>query len=197
MDIDLLFTKQGEAGLICSQNLAKKAIGVTFDNLTGLFIIEFADMDQLECNIPADQGFWHALEYNQQIHLGSIKNKNIAQANQIPLLFLDDPYRGEKLGRSKPHPQPLAAFSHFIARCAEGQPIHRDDLDNDEASNCILGDASPASLQFAPHLARQHALEVRPSAAPSAPGFSAPGLGGSTSTSSGGYYSSGNSSDDE
>ena len=41
---------------------------------------------------------------------------------------------------------------------------------------CILGDASPSALQFAPHLARRVAMEASPQAAPSGP--SGPGLGG-------------------
>lgn len=190
MDIDLLLTENGEAGLICSQNLAKKAIGLLFDHQTGLMNIEYADMDHLEFNIPIDQDFWPYLEYNNQLHIGSVIDGNIAQAYQVPMMFLDDPYRGEKLGRVRQYDKPLVAFNHFVQRCVSGQPVHREDLDDDTASACILGDASPAGLQFAPHLARQHALEVRPAAMPSAPGFSAPGLGGSSSSSSGSSYRS-------
>ncbi len=192
MDIDLLLTKDNMAGLVCSENLPKKAIGVMFDTDTGLMNIEYADMDQLEFNIPIDQELWQFLEFNPVLHIGSVKGGEIAQAYQIPLMFLNDPYRGEKLGMAQQIPQPLAAFNHFVTNCIKGQPAHRDDLDNDAAAGCILGDASPASLQFAPHLQREHALEVRPAAAPSAPGMSAPGMGGSTS-SGGGYYSGGNS----
>lgn len=180
MDIDLLFTKEGEAGLICSQNLVKKSIGILFDSQTGLMNIEYADMDTLELNIPIDESFWGTLEFTPQLHIGAVKDGNIAQAYQIPLMLLDDPYRGEKLGRAQQHPRPLAAFDAFVRKCRTGQPAHRDDLANDETMGCILGDASPAALQFAPHLARQHAMEVRPTAAPSAPGMSTPGLGGSS-----------------
>lgn len=195
MDIDLLFTHDGVAGLICSENLVKKAIGVLFDSQTGLMNIEYADMDQLEFNIPIGQEFWENLEMNPVLQIGSVKNGAIGQAYQVPLLFLDDPYRGEKLGQTPQHPKPLAAFNAFITRCTIGQPAHREDLDNDAAAGCVLGDASPAALQFAPHLARQHALEVRPTAAPSAPGMSVPGLGGSSSSSRG-HYTSGNSEDE-
>ena len=196
MDIDLLFTREGEAGLIFSQNLAKKAIGVLFDGQTGLMNIEYADMDILEFNIPIDEQFWDVLSFSPQVQMGAVKSGNIAQAYQVPLMFLDDPYRGEKLGKVKQFAKPLAAFENFVRRCRTGQPVHRNDLDNDETLGCILGDASPAALQFAPHLARQHALEVRPSAAPSAPGMSTPGLGGSRSTRTT-YRGSDNSGQDE
>ncbi|MBG78432.1 MAG: hypothetical protein CL570_05315 [Alphaproteobacteria bacterium] len=195
MDIDLLFTNEGVAGLICSENLVKKAIGILFDNQTGMMNIEFADMDMLEFNIPIDQTFWETLDFNPTLHIGSVKNGAIGQAYQVPLMFLDDPYRGEKLGSLPPMPKPLAAFNAFVTRCTVGQPVHRDNLDDDSNTNCVLGDASPASLQFAPHLARQHSLEVRPAAAPSAPGFSAPGMGGSTSSGRSTYYNTGDSTD--
>lgn len=194
MDIDLLLTADGTAGLVCSQNLIKKAVGILFDTETGLMNVEYADMDSMEFNIPIDQEFWQSLEYNSVLHIGSVKDGHIAQAYQVPLMFLNDPYRGEKLGAAQQIPQPLAAFDHFVKRCIIGQPVHREDLDDDSTSSCILGDSSPASLQFAPHLAREHAMEVRPRAAPSAPGLSAPGMGGSTS-SGGGYYSSDDSGD--
>lgn len=197
MDIDLLFTNEGVAGLICSENLVKKAIGVLFDSATGLMNIEYADMDMLEFNIPIDQDFWQYLEFNPHLHLGAIKNGAIGQAYQVPLLFLDDPYRGEKLGKAPQHAKPLAAFNAFVTRCTVGQPVHRDDLDNDAAVGCVLGDASPAALQFAPHLARQHALEVRPTAAPSAPGFSVPGLGGGGSSTRTHYSGGGDGKDEE
>ena len=193
MDIDILFTAEGEAGLIASRNLSQKAIGLLFDGQTGLLQIEFADMDQLEMNIPLDDAFWDYLDNCTQLHFGSVIDDNIGQAYQIPILFLDDPYRGAKLGMAQQYAQPLAAFDHFIKRAASGQPIHREDLGDDAGMGCILGDASPAALQFAPHLARAHALEVRPSAAPSAPGMSAPGLGGSTSARSTSYRDGGSS----
>lgn len=183
MNIDLLFTVDGQGGLILNQNLVKKAIGVLLDLQTGVMSLEYADTDQIDFNIPVDAEFWGNLEFTTQLHLGSVKNGTIGQAYQVPLMFLDDPYRGEKLGRAKQYAKPLAAFDNFIKRCVKGQPVHRDDLGDENAMGCILGDASPAMLQFAPHLAREHALEVRPTAAPSAPGMNAPGLGGSSSSS--------------
>jgi hypothetical protein len=199
MDIDLLFTPDGQSGLILSRNLPKKAIGVLLDLQTGMMNLEYADGDQIDFNIPVDDEFWDTLEFTTQLHVGSIKAGTIGQAYQVPLMFLDDPYRGEKLGRAKQFAKPLAAFDNFIKRCSKGQPVHRDDLGNEETMGCILGDASPAMLQFAPHLAREHALEVRPTAAPSAPGMNAPGLGGSSSssTSRSSYRGSGQSDDQD
>lgn len=183
MDIDLLFTQRGEAGLISSENFIQKVIGALFDLQTGVLTLEYADMDHLELNIPIDSAFFETLDSCGQVHLGAVKNGHIAQAYQIPFMFLDDPYRAEAIGSLRQPANPLDAFNNFVKRCVTGQPVHREDLGNEETMGCILGDAVPASLQFAPHLARRHAHEIRPAAAPSAPGLSVPGLGGSTSAS--------------
>jgi hypothetical protein len=188
MNIDLLFTREGEAGLITSENLVQKAIGAVFDTQSGIISLEFADMDYMEMNIPVEPEFFDRLDQCGQIHLGAIKNGHIAQAYQIPFMFLDDPYRAEAFKNMR-HPQnPLNAFNNFVKSCASGQPVHRADLGDENAMGCILGESSPASLQFAPHLARRYAMEVKPVAAPaprgpgpSAPGLGSPGLGGSIS----------------
>ena len=181
MNIDLLFTKQNEAGLISNENLAKKVIGALFDPQTGLMSLEYADMDYLEFNICVDEDFFIMLDMCSQLHIGAVKGGNIAQAYQIPLMFLDDPYRGEALKQNIMQAQkPLKAFSAFIKSCVAGQPVHRDDLGNDESASCVLGDSIPSALQFAPHLARRHTMEVAPKASlHNMPRFSAPSLGGS------------------
>ncbi len=178
MDIDLLFTEKGQAGLICSENLLKKALGLLLDTQTGLATIEYNDGDFLEMNIPVESEYFAALDLTTQIHLGAVKDGHIAQAYQIPIMFLDDPYRAEALGAARQVSNPLQAFEYFVKRCVKGQPVYRDDLGDEDKMGCILGDAVPSSLQFAPHLERRHALEAKPQAAPSAPGPSTPGLGG-------------------
>jgi hypothetical protein len=178
MDIDLLFTAEGEAGVIANENLVQKALGLVFDTQTGILTLEFADMDYLELNIPVERDFFQTLDNCGQVHLGAIKNGHIAQAYQVPLMFLDDPYRGDALKNVRQSKNPLVSFESFVKRCTIGQPVHRDDLGNEDTMGCILGDASPSSLQFAPHLARRHALEAAPKIAPRGPGPSAPGLGG-------------------
>lgn len=180
MNIDLLFTAEGEAGLICSENPMKKAIGIVFDTQTGVLTAEYADMDYLELNIPVEGDFFEALDRSAQIHLGAVKNGNISQAYQIPFMFLDDPYRTEAL-KNVPQPaNPLRAFEFFVKSCVTGQPVHRDDLGDEDAMGCILGDAVPSSLEFAPHLARRHAMEAAPKAAPTlGPSGPSMGLGGS------------------
>jgi hypothetical protein len=183
MDIDLLFTGQGEAGLISNGNFIKKAIGVVLDNKSGILTLEYADSDYMEFNIPVESDFFPALDVNALIHVGAIKNGNIAQAYQVPLMFLDDPYRGEMLRHARQPGNPLQAFNAFVKRCTTGQPVHREDLGDEKSMGCVLGEASPAALQFAPHLARRHALESGHKIIPNvnAPHIHGPGLGTSSS----------------
>lgn len=187
MDIDLLVTPKGEAGLLSNENLVKKAIGVIFDTDNGILSLEFADMDHLDFNIPVEREFYDRLDDCPLIHIGSVQDGKIAQAYQIPLMFLNDPYRAEAFQNTQEPPKPLAAFYYFVKNCVLGQPVHRADAGNEDSSGCILGDAAPSSLEFAKHLARRHGMEV---ANVSAANFNAPGMGmgggGSSSSNRGG-----------
>lgn len=178
MNIDLLFTAQGEAGLISSENFIQKIAGAVFDTQTGTITLEFVDMDFLELNIPVEKEFNATLDMCPQIHIGAIKEGNIAQAYQVPFMFLDDPYRGDAYKNITQPKNPLEAFNYFVKSTVFGQPVHRGDLGDESAMGCILGDAVPSALQFAPHLTRRHQMEVAPKAAPQGPsGPSGPGLG--------------------
>lgn len=189
MNIDLLITREGEAGLITSENLVKKVIGVLVDTETAMLSLEYADMDNLDLNIPVEADFLSVLDENAMLHIGAVKNDNIAQAYQVPVMFSDDPYRSELLGKEEQE-YPLLAFHAFMRNCAFGQPVHRDDLADEDSMGCILGDTKPSALQFAPHLERRYALEAKPVAAPrmNAPGMGLGGGGGGGGTYSGGAY---------
>ena len=161
----------------------KRLSGVVFDTQSGLLTFEYVDMDFLELNIPVEKEFFATLDMCPQIHIGAVKNGNIAQAYQVPFMFLDDPYRTEAFSAVSQLPNPLEAFNYFVKSTVFGQPVHRDDLGDEDAMGCVLGDAVPSALQFAPHLARRHQMEIAPKAAP---GVNAPGMGlGSSSSSSG------------
>ncbi|MGH1403905.1 MAG: hypothetical protein ACRBDL_06645 [Alphaproteobacteria bacterium] len=201
MNIDLLVTPDGEAGLLCSENLFKKAVGAILDAQSGMLSFEFADMDHMDLNIPIEEEFFSVLDASALVHIGSVIDRKIAQAYQIPLMFLDDPYRADAFKNVETPKKPLAAFEYFVKRCVLGQPVHRDDAGDEDSSGCILGETMPSSLEFAPHLARRHTMEVAPNAAPqmNAPGM---GMGGSSSSGGGGYYRGGSArnydtSDDE
>ena len=188
MNIDLLITPEGEAGLLCSENLVKKSVGILLDEKNGTVFIEFQDMDNLELNIPIEQELIYTLDNCPLIHIGAVVQGKVSQAYQVPLMFLNDPYRGEAFCNVRIPQKSLAAFECFIKKCVLGQPVHRDDAGDEESSGCILGEALPSSLEFAPHLARRHTMEVAPSAAPQIRG---PGMGMGGSSGGGGrtYHS--------
>jgi len=186
MNIDLLFTPEGESGLISGGNLVQKVAGVIFSLETGILSLEFVDMDYLDMNIPVEKDFHSALDFNHLIHIGAYSQDHIAQAYQVPFMISDDPYRTE-ITRTANTANPLLAFEAFIKRCAFGQPVHREDLGDESKKGCILGDAVPSNLQFAPHLARRRNFEAAPKLAPG----NVPGLGLGTSGSGGGGTVSG------
>lgn len=187
MNIDLLFTARGEAGLVSGENFMKKAAGVVLDTQTGTLTLEYADMSYTELNIPVDSAFFALLDRCPHIHIGAVVQKAIAQAYQVPLMFQDDPYRSEMFTQRPVIETPLVAFDRFIKACVRGQPAHREDLGDETSMGCILGDAVPSALQFAPHLARRHGMEVAPKTAPHlghAPSVPGLGLGSSGSAAS-------------
>jgi len=190
MNIDLLFTQEGEAGLISTDQIGNKVAGVLFDPESGMMTLEFVDMDFMDMNIPVDPEFNALLDMNTRIHIGTLKTGRIDQAYQIPLLFNDDPYKTEIIAQDK-DVNPLMAFEYFMKRCVTGQPLNREDLGDEDNMGCVLGDSSPASLQFSPHLARALAHEIRMNIGPAvnAPGLGLGGSGSASSGSGGGNYS--------
>lgn len=190
MNIDLLLNDTGQAGLIASENLIKKAIGITLSSKEGQLTIEFADADTMHLNTLVTEDLIDELEMMQTLHIGAIMGGHIAQAYQVPLLFEDDPYRLETLQAAEQHPQPLQAFNYFIKTCTRGQPVHREEVSDEQALGCILEGHAPASLQFAPHLARRVQLEKAQKAQPNvptqAPGIGLGGSGGTTTNNTSG-----------
>lgn len=194
MNIDLLYSNIGEAGLIASENFVKKIAGVSFSLESGVLTLEFKDMETKDLNIPVDGEFIGPLHETVMIFIGAAKKGHIAQAYKVPFMIADNPYGNPGMMAPMMEDKQLVAFNHFIRNCVVGQPVHREDLGDEIALSSVLGDASPAQLEFAPHLAKRHALEARPTAAPqvNVPGFSVPGMGGGSSGGGiGGHYSGG------
>jgi hypothetical protein len=182
MNIDLLFNARGEAGLLSSENFIKKLVGIVLDTQNGAISLEFADMNHMELNIPVEEEYFRHLEMIPLMHVGAVKSGKIAQAYQVPLMLQDDPYRADAFKNVRVPKKPLEAFHYFVKTCVLGQPVHRDDAGDESTAGCILGDALPSSLEFAPHLARRHTMEVAPTASPTMapPGMGLGGSGGSS-----------------
>ena len=138
--------------------------------------LEFADMDALALNIPVEIDHSAYLADSAYIHVGVLERGKITASYQVPLVLIDDPFGGGQDGRFASGPgRSILAFERFMQKAQSGQPIHRDDLGNEELSHSILGGMSAAVLQLAPQLVRQRTLEAAPQVVPQGP--TPPGLG--------------------
>lgn len=179
MNIDLLETKSGEAGLVSDKSFDSPVVGVMYDVVTQALSLEFSDMNALELNIPVDGELSMPLLHIQSIQVGTIKGGQVHDNRQVPLMLLNDSeeYRGYEMV-AKPQ-RSVTAFEYFMKNCTAGQPVHREDLGNELSADGVVAGLNRAVLQFAPHLARQKVLEASPKAAPAAPGPTMGGPGGS------------------
>ncbi len=162
MNIDLLLTKKGAAGFIANAAFPRKIAGVLFEPEAATLGMEFVDMDSLELNIPVGENLAPLLSNVHFLYIAAYVGGQVAQAYQVPFMIVGDALHAAMATRARPHPAPLAGFTDFLAACTWGQPVHRTDLGDDTTKGCVLGEAAPAALQFAPHLAQQRALEAAP-----------------------------------
>lgn len=174
MNIDLLLTKNGEAGLVCDQAAGSPVAGIMFDSDTGLMSIEYTELDPLDMNIPLDDSYIETLYYATSIQIGTIIDGEIRESRQVPILLLNDPAANSDRARFAKPRSSVIAFERFLKACIKGQPIHRDDLADETASGSVMGGMSASILKFAPNLARQRTMEIAPTLAPKGP--NPPGL---------------------
>jgi hypothetical protein len=179
VNIDLLLTSQGEAGLVSDKSFGNSIAGVMYDAQTGQVTLEFGDAEPLELNIHVEEECGSNLLHAHSIHVGVIDKGMIAESRQVPLVLQNDPFGGGNYGSFPVRPRnSVTAFETFMQRTTAGQPVHRDDLGDEASASSILGGMSSAVLQFAPHLSRQRAMEAAPKMsgpAPKAPGMAPPG----------------------
>ena len=178
MNIDLLVSNQNVAGLISDESFKGSLAGVMFDAETGVMMLEFADADSIELNIPVELEIARVLADRVDIHLGILDRGAFAETRQLPLILQNDPFGGGNAGYFAVKPrQSVMDFENFMKRAISGQPVHRDDLGDEAAAESVMAGFNPAVLQFAPHLARQRTMEAAPKMQPSGPGPSM-GMGG-------------------
>ncbi len=186
MNIDLLMTQQGDAGLVSDQEFESPVAGIMFDAQTRQITLEHANMDTVDMNIPVEDDITDALLWATSIQVGVITNGQIQDNRQIPLMLLNDP--DGQPGRDAPMrpSNSVTAFEHFLKTCVTGQPIHREDLGNEDVSGSVVGGINRAVLEFSPQLSRQRTLEashdLNMGGGPSAPGMNMGGGGGGGSS---------------
>lgn len=187
MNIDFLITDKNEAGLLCTGEMESLPAGIMLDVQSGELTLEFTDMSSLEMNIPLSPEIISRVKYTRpSVHFGLIADTQVDEAKQLPLMLIND--QSKSRFRQQPRhsgKDSILAFEIFMKKCQAGQPVHRENLDDDEHTGSVMGGMSPAVLQLAPHLAQQRTMEAAPKMGPKmgmAPrgpsGPSAPGLGG-------------------
>lgn len=168
MNIDLFLSKHGESGLLCDRVPEAPVAGVIFDAQTLELTIEYTgDNDPLHLNISVETIYTDLLLFSHKIYIGALNNGLIAETLLVPMLYLNDPYggdfgQGSPLGKTR---RSLIGFEQFMKRCHAAQPVHRDDLGDEDSSGCVLRGMDPQALQFVPQLVRQRMLETGPRAA--------------------------------
>ena len=178
MNIDLLVSNQNIVGLISDERFAGSIAGVMFDAETGVMMLEFTDSDSLELNIPVEMSIAEIVMGRPDIQMGILENGAFADTRQLPIILQNDPFGGGNAGGFAARPRnSVMDFENFMKRCVSGQPVHRDDLGDENAAESVMAGFNPAVLQFAPHLARQRNMEATPKMQPSGPGPSM-GMGG-------------------
>ena len=178
MNIDLLMTSSGAAGIVTDQPLEHPVTTVLLDPIAGIMNLETDDLDSIEMNIPVSEEFLSSLCYTPVLQFGVIHNRAVQDARAVELMLLSEPTFGppphfQGGGRVK---SSVMAFESFLKNAVTGQPLYRDDLGDEDSLEGVMAGLDKAVLDFAPHLARQRNMEAAPRVAPSVPGL---GLGGS------------------
>ncbi len=164
MNIDLLIGKQGQSGLLCSGPFALQPLGVIFDALARELIVEFTDGgDPLHLNISVEERFSEKLLLDHSVFIAAAQAGEITESLEVPLVYLNDPYGGKFNDRLmiKTH-RAVIGFEEFLKRSSFAQPIHRDDLGDENTLSGILGGDDVRTLKFSPSLTRQRELEKSP-----------------------------------
>lgn len=178
MNIDLLLTKNGDAGLVCDGAFESPVAGVIFDAEMRQITLEHANMDAVEMNIPVEDDIADALQWATAVQVGVIADGQIQDNRQVPLMLIGDPEIEPGRNRPARTSNSVTGFERFLKSCVAGQPLHRDDLGDENVSGSVVGGINRAVLQFAPHLARQRTLEASHDYKMSGPAPSVPGMGG-------------------
>lgn len=168
MDIDLLIGERGQSGLLCGTPLKGEPVGAIFDALLREITVEFAHGEgPLTLNIPVEERFIKKLLTDHSLFLGYVQDGLYVDALEVPLVYLNDPYRSALDARPamKAH-RNVSGFENFLHNSTFAQPIHRDDFGDESTLSGILYGEDVRAIKLAPALARQRDLEHMPHYAP-------------------------------
>ena len=179
MKIDLLMTADNRLGLLADEAFEHGIAAAMFEAESGHVWLEYTEMaGTFELNIPAAEEYFEPFRMAEQfgipLELGIYRDEKIQDAVQLPVAVVGAKTGMPRLQRLQS--RSVLRFEHFMHSVISGQPLHRDNLGDEDSASGIAADVSPAALELAPQLQRQRQLEAAPKATPQA-GPSAPGLG--------------------
>lgn len=191
MQIDLLSSRQGEVGLVANGAFTSDISIIIFDVAERSLTLEYGEaMDSMKLNVPVGEDFVSHLVAQDSVHVCAIEKGRMVYAKQVPLIKVsmdedDVVSSGGGMARG------VMGVQAWLKKVITGQPAHRDDLGNITTAGGIMHreGLSPATLQAAPHLAKQlvaeqalaqkNQLQNQPRFAPPSlgPGSQVPGMG--------------------
>lgn len=179
MNIDLLLTDKGEAGLVCDEPCSDPVVAVLLDLYEHRMFIEMEDHISMPLNINVDREYVEDLRFASMIETGVLFDGNITESLQVPLITLDEDSPYPSLENLPFRTNSVMHFESFIKNSVKGQPIHREDLGNEASLGSLMNATQLIAPQFAPKLEHQRQLEASPrTPAPGhAPQFAGPGGG--------------------
>lgn len=175
MNIDLFFTGQSEAAIVCDVAFPQPVVGAILDAQTLLLTLEFPEGTTFHLNIPVEETRKEKLLFAHRLYVGFLEGALLVDAFEVPLLYLNDPY-GSEFGQASPLAAPkrsVVAFEQFMKRSMFAQSLHRDDLADEDTARSVLRGIDPHALQYTPELTRQLQYNTIPKtyAAPQMPGL--------------------------
>lgn len=158
---------------------------VIFDVAERSLTLEYGEtMDSMKLNVPVGEDFVPWLVASDHMHLCAIEKGRMTYANQIALVKVsmdeDDVVASGRAGG-----RGIMGVQAWLKQAVIAQPAHRDDLGNTTSNGGIMHREGllPATLQAAPHLAKQLVAEqamVQKNQLQHQPRFAPPTLGPGT-----------------
>ena len=177
--------------MLCSEGFDTLPAGAIFDAETMEVTIEFPQDSPFHMNITVEDQLRDRILLVRKLYMGFLENGLIADTLEVPLLDLNDPYGTQFGGPSGPPRRAMVQFEVFMRECNAAQPLHREDLGDENASGSVLKGMDPKHLQFVPQLIRQRMMDMggpaMEAAGPSSPIITVPhpkgpGMGGGAGT---------------
>lgn len=189
MNLDLVVANNNEIGIISDTPFKKEIEAIQLDQESKMITIGFAGGKDVQLlNVPIGDPMTPYILENDRCHVAVLNNGHITDARQVPVFITNPVPETFAHFHTGPHiaSVSLVAMSFFIQKPESGQPLHRDDLGDEQSLHKISHQMALPSLQLAPHLVKalqnEKSLAMAQKLQPQAPAPQAPGLGLSSVT---------------